>query len=154
VWPFRPKFGFRLGHYFFTPPANYPPYEDGHDGTIIAEHPMLGGLPHEGFADLQFFRMMANAAPLDLEPLGLSRGDPVIRVMHSYPVCRPLAYLTECAVGEGGLILCALNLDQSLPEARYLLAQICDYAVGNAFAPSVAIEKEDLARLAAATRLP
>ncbi|MBI3920967.1 MAG: hypothetical protein HY318_06055, partial [Armatimonadetes bacterium] len=48
VRPFRPKFGFTLGHYFFTPPANYPPYEDGHDGTLITQHPMLGDFPHEG----------------------------------------------------------------------------------------------------------
>lgn len=154
VRPYRPKFGMTLGHYFFTPPANYPPYEDGHDGTIISDHAMLGDLPHEGFADLHFFRMITNAPPLDLEPLGLNTGDPVMRVIHSYPVCRPLAYLMECALGRGGLILSALNLDQSLPEARYLLAQICRYAIGEAFAPAVSIHDEALRRVAEATMLP
>lgn len=154
VRPFRPKFGFILGHYFFTPPANYPPYEDGHDGTIIIVHPILGDLPHEGFADLQFFRMIANSPPLELEPLGLNDGDPVIRVMHSYPVCRSLAYLVERGLGRGGMIICALDLDQSLPEARCLLAGMCEYAAGDQFRPAVALSEASLQRLAAATRLP
>jgi beta-galactosidase len=131
--PFKPKFGFTLGHYFFTPPANYPPYEDGHDGTLIAASPMLGALPHESFADLQFFRLMTNAAPLALEPLGLNIADPVIRVMHSYPVGHSLAYLAEFRVGQGGLIVSALNLDPSFVEARYLLAQLCAYASAGDF---------------------
>lgn len=154
VRPFRPKFGHRLGHYFFTPPANYPPYEDGHDGTIILDHPMLGDLPHEGFADLQFFRMITDAPPLELEPLGLNSGDPVIRVLHSYPVCHPLGYLIERRLGKGGLILSALNLDQSLPEARYLLAQICGYAPSKDFDPPIALDDRSLTAIRAAQFLP
>ena len=154
VRPFRPKFGHTLGHYFFTPPANYPPYEDGHDGTIILDHPMLGDLPHEGFADLQFFRMITDAPPLELESLGLNAGDPVIRVMHSYPVGHPLGYLIERRLGKGGLILSALNLDQSLPEARHLLAQICRYAVSEEFAPSIALDDQSLTALRDAQLLP
>ncbi|MCK5327523.1 MAG: hypothetical protein KAR36_02885, partial [Candidatus Latescibacteria bacterium] len=154
VRPFAPKFRYTLGHYFFTPPANYPPYEDGHDGTIIADHPMLGGLPHEGFADLQFFRMVADSPPLDLEPLGLGSVEPVIRVMHSYPVCRPLAYIVECSLGEGALILCALNLDQSWPEARHLLAQISAYAAGDRCRPAVELSELAVERILAGTSLP
>ena len=56
--PFNPKFGFTLGHYFFTPPANYPKYEDGQNGTLLAESPLLGSLPHAGYADWQFYRVM------------------------------------------------------------------------------------------------
>ena len=154
VRPFPPKFGFKVGHYFFTPPANYPPYEDGHDGTIIADHPMLGAFPHEGFADLQFFRLIGDAPPLELEPLGLNGADPVIRVMHSFPVGRSLGYLTEAKLGAGGIVLIALNLDQALPEARFVLAQICAYAVGGGFAPAMALSHEALAALVAGTALP
>jgi beta-galactosidase len=151
VRPFRPKFGYKEGHYFFTPPANYPPYEDGHDGTIVADHPMLDGFPHEGFADLQFFRMMADSPPLELEPLGLTGVDPVIRVMHSFPVARPLGYLAEARVGEGGLVLTALGLDQDLPEARYLFAVIHAYAGGQAFAPALRLADAALEAIARAT---
>lgn len=152
--PFNPKFGFALGHYFFTPPANYPPYEDGHDGTIIRRHPLLGALPHEGFADLQFFRLITNAPPLDLEPLGLTDGEPVIRVMHSFPVGRPLGYLVDGALGHGALIVCALKLDQTWPEARFLLVQMCQYAVGDALQPSLTLTADAVARLVAGVSLP
>ena len=68
VRPHHQLFGYVK--YFFTPPANYSPYEDGQNGTVIRNHAMLGGFPHEGFADFQFFRLIDEAPPLDLEPLG------------------------------------------------------------------------------------
>ncbi|MFH1007761.1 MAG: sugar-binding domain-containing protein [Candidatus Latescibacterota bacterium] len=154
VRPFAPKFGYKLGHYFFTPPANYPPYEDGHDGTIISSHPMLGDLPHEGFADLQFFRMVTDAPPLDLEPLGLGGAEPVIRVIHSYPVCRSLAHLVAYSLGGGALIISALNLDPSWPEARHLLAQIGTYAAGDRCRSERAISDAAVERIMAGTALP
>lgn len=154
VRPFHPKLHLTQGRYFFTPPANYPPYEDGNNGTIIQGHPMLGDFPHEGFADLSFYRMLAEWPPLPLEPLGLNGADPVIRAMHSYPVARSLGYLVECSVGAGGLILCALNLDQALPEGRHLLAQISAYAAGNEFAPTIALTDEALQVIVAGTALP
>jgi hypothetical protein len=126
VRPHPPNFGY--GRYFFTPPANYPPYEDGQNGTVILSHAMLEGFPHEGCADLQFFRMIENAPPLDLEPFGFNDAEPVIRVIHRYMVCHPLAYLLERSVGSGRLIVCALQLDENWPEARYLLNTISRYA--------------------------
>ena len=154
VRPFPPKLGLSEGRYFFCPPANYPPYESGHNGTILAEHPMLGTTPHEGFADLQFYRMLAESPPLDLEPLGLTGGDPIVRAVHSYPIGRSLGYLAEGSFGDGGLILCALDLNQAWPEARYLLASMCRYAASDAFAPSLALSDAHIAAIAEATALP
>ena len=151
VRPHPPNFGFI--NYFFCPPANYGPYEDGQNGTIIAEHPMLGDLPHQGFADFQFFRLMDAAPPLDIEPLGLADIEPVIRVIHRYPVCHPLAYLTEGRCGRGGLVLSALELDQKHPEARCLLGAICNYAAGKSFAPKDELSQACVDRLIAATAL-
>ena len=144
VRPMRSKLGLEKGRYFFTPPANYPPYEDGLDGTIIRRHPMLGDFPHEGFADLQFYRILGESPPIDLEPLGLHVKDPVLRAMHTYMVGRPLGYLVEIKVGTGGLVLCSLGLDQALPEARYLLQQICRYAAGDQFRPELEPSGEEL----------
>jgi len=126
IRPHPPNFGYM--RYFFTPPANYPPLEDGQNGTVIGSHPMLDGLPQEGYADLQFFRMIENAPPLDLDPFGFNDADPVIRVIHRYMVLHPLAYLLERNVGNGRLIVCALELDQNWPEARHLLNSIGRYA--------------------------
>lgn len=153
VRPFQSKLG--MGNpYYFTPPAQYPTHEDGQNGTILQPHPMLGDFPHEGWADLQFFRLIDGRPPLDLEPLGLVGGDPVLRVIHGYMVGRPLGYLVEGSWGAGSLILCALGLDQALPEARYLLAQMCAYGVSSAAQPNLALTAEAIEALLAATALP
>lgn len=154
VRPFNSKLGLSLGRYFFTPPANYPPYEDGHNATIILDHPMLGNLPHEGFADLQFHRMIAESPPLELESLGLNDGDPVIRAIHSYPVGRSLGYLVERRVGKGGIVITALNLDQSWPEARCLLAALLSYGTGDSFSADRELDDGAFAAIRAGTMIP
>jgi beta-galactosidase len=127
VRPMRSKLTGGRGNYFFTPPANYPPYEDGLNATIIKSHRSLGDFPHEGFADLQFIRMIGDAPPLDIEPLKLTRFDPIIRAVHTYMVGRSLGYLIEVLVGKGRLLICALDLDQRRCEARYLLSCLTQY---------------------------
>ncbi len=148
VRPHVPNFG--TVRYFFTPPANYGPYEDGQNGTVILDHPMLGDFSHVGLAEWQFFRLMENAPPLDLAAFGLEDADPVIRVIHRYPVCRPLAYLLERRVGAGRLIVSALHLDPSWPEARCLLRSLVEYALGPG-QPAPALSEQSLARIVEAT---
>jgi hypothetical protein len=128
--PFPPKLGLTVGRYFFTPPANYRPFESGNAGTIIADHPILGDFPHEGFADLQFYRMIAESPPLDLKPFAPARLQPVIRSLTTYFICHPVGYLIEFGVEKGGVIFCALDLSPKYPEARYLLSTILRYAAG------------------------
>lgn len=151
VRPHPPNFGYVK--YFFTPPANYSPYEDGQNGTLLADHPMLGKLPHEGFADIQFYRMIENSPPIDLESLDLAAGDPALRVIHRYPVCRPLGYLVERAHGNGGVIICGLELNPAFIEARYLLQQLCACAAGEAFAPEHALSETAIERIISGTAL-
>ena len=153
VRPFAPKLGLTVGRYFFTPPANYPPYESGSSGTIIADHPMLGDIPHEGFADLQFYRLIAESPPLDLGALGAGRAAPVIRAIGTYQTCHPLAYLAEFRLGKGGLVISALDLDQRRPEARYLLAAILNHAAGRAFRPRATLPQAGLGHILEAARL-
>ena len=150
VRPHGPLFGYV--RYFFTPPANYSPYEDGQNGTVIARRPMLDGLPHEGFADWQFFRVMENAPPLDLEPLGLADGDPIIRVIHRYPVLHPLGHIVERRVGAGALLICSLELNPDWTEARWLLARFCRYAASDACRPAMELSAATHACLLEAAR--
>ncbi len=151
VRPHGPNFGYVK--YFFTPPANYGPYEDGQNGTVITAHPLLGEFPHDGFADWQFFRMIDPAPPLDLEPLGLDDADPVIRVIHRYPVCRPLGYLLERSYGRGAFIFTALNLDWRLPEARYLLGSMIRRAQTGS-CPTHPLSETAMERIRSGSRLP
>lgn len=140
--PHAPLFGYKEGHYYFTPPANYPPYEDGHEGTIIKDHRIFKNIPHEGFADLNFYRLITGAPPIDLEPLGLTGKDPIIRVIHKYPSARPIGYIMEFAYGKGGVIICSLDLDYKWPEARYLLNNIIEYAKSSDFKPELVVDDD------------
>ena len=151
VRPHAPLFGYVK--YFCTPPANYAPYEDGQNGTVIADHPLLEGFPHEGFADWQFFRMIQNAPPLDIEPLALADAEPVIRVIHRYPTLHPLAYLLERRVGEGSVVICALELKPDWVEARWLLSQICRVTICRAPSSAPALSPETQKRLKRLTTL-
>ena len=131
VRPFYPPFlatGWDEGLYLFPPQSCYPPYADGHQASIIRGHEMLGGFPHEGFMDLQFFRLLKGAPAVELDPLGRLKEEPIIRQIGTYQACPKLAYLLEFALGDGGIIISALNLDPELPEARYLLGGVLKYA--------------------------
>ena len=153
VRPHAPSFMSSAQH-FFTPPANYGPYEDGQNGTVVLDHPLLGDFPHEGFGDLQFYRLMVDSPPLDLEPLGLTDCEPVIRVIHRYPVCRPLGLLVERRCGEGRLVLSALRLGAAWPEARHLLRCICAHARSTRTPEAAEVSEETLRFLVEATSLP
>jgi hypothetical protein len=136
--PFEPILNLTVGRYFFTRPANYPPHDSGNSGTIITSHPMLGDFPHEGFADLQFYRLIAEAPPLDLEAFAPVKPEPVIRSLGSYVTCPSLGYLVEFKMGNGGVVFCALqNLHTAYAEGHYLLATILRYMVGESFSPKV-----------------
>ena len=129
VRPFNDCLGLNTGKYFFTKPASYLPFEELQDGSIILDHPLFGDFPHEGFADLQFFNLVSDSPPLDLESLGLNDADPIIRMIHSYIVSRSLGTLVERAYGDHGgrILLCSIDIDADKPEARYLKSQICKY---------------------------
>ena len=142
-----PRLGLSVGRYFFTRPANYPPYEAGNTGTIIADHPMLRDFPHEGFADLQFYRMIAESPPLDLTAFGPAKPKPVIRSLGCYTLCQPRGYLVEYAVGRGRIIVCALDLNPLWPEARWLLSAICRYAAGQVHGPCPQLSETSLKRM-------
>ncbi len=150
VRPHRPNFGYV--RYFFTPPANYGPYEDGQNGTLIRRHALLGDFPHDGHASWPFFRTIEHSPPLDLEPLGLHDEDPIVRVIHRYPVLHPLGYLLERSVGAGRLVLTAFDLDPKWPEARYLLGAMCSYLKGSNLTPAREASETTISRLLAANR--
>ena len=142
VRPSNPKLGLSKGRYFFLPPANYPPYEDGQSGTIIEDHKMLAELPHEGYADLQLYRPIAESPPVDLRVLGGWNTKTVIRALSTYLVCHPLAYIVEFSHGRGGIIVSSLDLDQKWPESRYLLSSMIQYASGPDFNPPNALKRD------------
>lgn len=142
VRPFSPKLGLTTGRYFFLPPANYAPFEDGNSGTIISKHPVLQDFPHEGFADFQFYNMIAEYPPIDLYIFN-EKVEPIIRSISTYFIARPLCYLVEFSYGKGILIITSLNLDSKLPEARYLFVSILNYMLGDKCFSKNILSKKD-----------
>ena len=128
VRPFSPILHLSKGKYYFTRPASYPIYEELQSGTVIKEHKIFGTFPYESHADLQFYRMIGESPALDLEGLDLADFDPIIRSVHSYQIGRPLGYLLSRRVGNGAVIVSALNFSPAFPESRYLLREISQYA--------------------------
>jgi beta-galactosidase len=135
------------GHYFFTPAAQFAPFENGHNGTIIHQNPIFNGFPHSGFADYQFYRLMADHPAMDIGSLKLQSIEPIIRVVHKYPVGRSLSYLFEVKIGKGGMLVSSLNLDPSLPEARYLFKNMCLYLKKPEFNPKALIKSNILKKI-------
>jgi beta-galactosidase len=128
IRPFQYKSDFSGGgRYYISNRACTDPYEFGQHGTIIKNHPIFGDFPHEQFADLHFYNMLAESPPIDLEAFGLNDIDPIMRMIHNYQVGRSLGQLLERRVGDGLIVICSLNLDQKMTEAVYLFANICEY---------------------------
>ena len=78
----------------------------------------------------------------------------MVRVIHRYPVFHPLGYLVERRVGRDRLVVSALDLESSLAEGRYLLAQMCQYLAGADLAEAGVLSEEGIARIVDACALP
>jgi hypothetical protein len=119
-------------------------------GTIVRDHPALDGLPHEGFADLQFYNLLqgAGAFALDDAPGGF---EPIVDAVRtatgwlskSKDLTRT-GFLIEARVGRGRLLATTFNvrphLDAAHPDATYpdivwLLDRLLRYASSDQFAP-------------------
>lgn len=115
--------------------------QSGCMGCLIeASHPIFSCFPTEMHSNWQWWSMSKGQAfllPEDIEP--------IITAMDSISRLRRLAYLFECNVGEGKLIVSSLGLleNQHYPEGRALLHSILNYMCSKDFMPrqSITIEK-------------
>ncbi len=91
-------------------------------GTVIRQHPALDAFPHEGFCDVQFYRMLKihgqdgtlrNAKTIVLEEFPVAV-DPIIRSIDRYQFMRDKGYLFEIGVGQGKLLVSTLNFFPAL----------------------------------------
>jgi len=83
----------------------------------------------------------------------LDDGEPIIRVTHRYPICRPLAYLLKRSYGKGYIIFSAMNLDYKFPEARYLLMNIFKHCFTFSHHSIPKIHDSQLGKIKAISRL-
>lgn len=115
---------------------------NGHLATVIADHPLLSDLPHEGYCGWQFRKMLdSRAAILDLKRLP---HEPIIDIASSYKNARREALLFEYKVGEGRLIVCTLALCEDDPFAAWLKNRMISYAASDSFDPRDEISLNEL----------
>lgn len=121
---------------------------EGNLATVIAPHPLTDGFPHDGWCDWQFAPMFSDAAAIQSDSLGADFA-PIIEVASSYKNIRKQAALSEWRVGQGRLLVCALNLRKSDPASNFLRSLILRYAASEQFQPPRSLAAERLADLIA-----
>lgn len=121
----------------------------GNLATVIADHPVLNEMPHEGFCGWQFRHMLEGARAVQFEcdvPF-----DPIIDVANTHKNAQRLGSLFEygvtCKNGKyARLIVCGLTLKDNDPAAQWLKYSLIKYAASEDFAPrnTVTVEQLDL----------
>jgi hypothetical protein len=109
---------------------------------VIADHPLLSELPHDGYCGWQFRKMLDSRAVI-LNQKRLPH-EPIIDIASSYKNARREAMLFEYKIGEGRLIVCTLALHDDDAFASWLKNKIVSYAASDAFEPKDEITLSEL----------
>lgn len=127
----------------FMTPSGYFGGQGHTYGTIVADHPALGDLPHDGSLDFGSAGLLRSAPAIILQdwPVAI---DPIVRAIDHWMSCRSLGFLFEVKVGEGRLLVCSLTLDEDRPDCSYLRSQLIRYANGDAFDPKALMTLDQL----------
>ena len=131
----------------------------GNCGTMISDHPIFEGFPHEGYCDMQFFDLIGGeraphvCVPFHLVPPPVFdldkwpvKVEPILRSIPNWKRCSNRAYIFEAKVGKGRLLACQMMVFENLflrPEARWFMDSILRYMDGNAFQPKAEVTPEE-----------
>ncbi len=118
----------------------------GNYASVIYEHPITNGFPHEGFCDWQFYSMMKGGSTIVFDDLDIPF-NPIIEFASSWKLIYKQSVLSEYRVGGGKLLICSLNLSQDEPAVRYFRKLILDYVKSDEFQPADEISTDDLMRI-------
>lgn len=113
---------------------------DSNTGTVIdMRHPLMRGLPNEGWCDVNFANLLTGSSAILLNDLPV-KVQPIIRCLDVHAVLRDKGYIIEMNVGKGKLLACSMNFRKALykrdPAAIFLLDQLIRYASGPDFKPA------------------
>ncbi|MBI2842256.1 MAG: hypothetical protein HYX78_02535 [Armatimonadetes bacterium] len=119
---------------------------EGNVATVIVDHPVMRGFPHDGWCDWQFYSMLEGGSAVVFNDVDIPF-EPVVEVVSSFKYIRKQSSLFELAVGKGKLIVCTMKLDLSDPASAYLLDRVLSYAESEEFKPSQRASARELLRL-------
>jgi hypothetical protein len=116
-------------------------------GTVIADHPALGGFPHDGWCEAPFVPLLHGAYPIVLEWFRPKRIEPIIRSIGHQETMVDKAYLFEVGVGRGAVLATSLQFTaeavfKTHPQSAYLLGALLEYATGDRFCPKQTVSRE------------
>lgn len=132
----------------FWSPVHFPD-QPGSMGLLCdPSHPALKNFPTSGHSDWQWWYLCKNSKPMLLD--GISDVKPIIQVVDNFFKNRKLGDLIEAKVGNGKLMISAINLTENLGqhlEARQLRYSILQYMNSNDFDPETVLSEDDLKKI-------
>ncbi|HUJ11388.1 MAG TPA: discoidin domain-containing protein [Verrucomicrobiae bacterium] len=118
-------------------------------------HPALAEFPTEQNCDWQWTEMIRNSRALNMDSLP-QQLPPIVQAIDDWNRNYKLGLIFECRVGPGRLMVCSVDLQDSLnkrPAACQLRRSLLDYMSGNKFQPRVAVAAADIRGLLFDTRI-
>ena len=133
------------------------PESGGALGSLLQDHALWSGFPHDGLFDLQFYNLMEGAWSLSLDkwPKEIVPIAGSIRTTSSFlskkKSLSKVGYIVEAKAGRGSLLITTLaireHLDEAYPEAVFLFDRVLRYASGPDFRPTVEADTEAIEKL-------
>jgi len=110
--------------------------------TVINDHPSLKYLPHEGWCDLQFQKLLEHGTCVEFNKIPATF-DPIVEVVSSYKYIRLQAAMWEAQTEGGRLMVAGFNFDLNDPASVALLDGLFEYVQSGEFKPQseISIEK-------------
>jgi len=113
------------------------------------KHPVFNTFPTEFYSNWQWWDIAMNAYAMPLNNLP-KEINPLIQVIDSYIVNEKLAYLWECKVGNGKLMVSTINLTNNIESrlaSKQLKNSLLEYMNSTKFNPEVRVEFEQIEKL-------
>ena len=116
---------------------------NGNFATVVADHPLINKIPHEGFCSWQFAPMIDNGSSVVFASRDIPF-DPMVEIVWSHKNAVRQAAVFEYRVMSGRLLVCTLDLSKDEPASHYLRAAIVSYMQGREFSPKNTLDQDQL----------
>jgi len=133
-------------------PANETRYQIGVAGrahmnlaTVIKEHSTLKYVPHEGWCDWQFGKLLEYGKCVEFNKFPVEF-DPIVEVVSSYKYIRLQSAMWEARTEGGRIFTVSFNLDMDDPATVALMDGVLEYVQGAAFQPEIRMSVEEVIR--------
>jgi len=133
-------------------PANDTRYQIGVAGrahmnlaTVVKRHPALNYVPHEGWCDWQFSKLLEYGKCVEFNKFPVDF-DPIVEVVSSYKYIRLQAAMWEARTEGGRLFVVSFNLDLDDPATAALMDGVLEYVQGDGFRPATRISIGEVIR--------